>query len=162
MVASIYDKIAVELGQAAPEPSSPEGMQWEQWVEDATLLITDRATKLGYEVPPQAKLDYVVRQAVVAHIKKPDDSTQVTISVDDGSSSRTYQSSKGRVTIDDEWWTFLGLVAASGGAYAVDTTNASDRHLPWCSRNLGAVFCSCGADLTGIGGGPLYEGGEGA
>lgn len=162
MTASIYDKIAVELGVTAPEPSSPEGQQWEQWVEDATMLITDRATRMKLQAPDEAHTNYVVRQAVVAHIKKPDDATQVTISVDDGSSSRTYQSSKGRVTIADEWWDFLGLVASTGGAFSIDTVASDSRHLAWCSRNLGALYCSCGADLTGIGGGPIYEGGEGA
>lgn len=33
------------------------------------------------------------------------------------------------------------------------TTSA---HLPWCSLNLGASYCSCGADIAGF---PLYEGG---
>lgn len=162
MAASIYDKIAVELGQAVPDSTSPEGKQWEQWVEDATMLITDRAEKLNLEPPTQAKIDYVVRQSVVAHIKKPDDATEVTVSVDDGSSSRRYQSSKGRVTIDDEWWGFLGLVVSTEGAFSIDTVSADSRHLPWCARNLGSVYCSCGADLTGIGGGPLYEGGDDA
>lgn len=154
------EKIAVALGQAAPTPSSLQAQQWEMWIADAEMLISTRVAELKKDPPDEAKVDYVVRQAVVAHIKKPDDATQVTVSVDDGSSSRTYQSGKGRVAILDEWWMLLGLVAGNGGAFSIDTTNAADRHLPWCARNLGAVYCSCGADITGIGGGPIFEGGD--
>lgn len=28
-------------------------------------------------------------------------------------------------------------------------------HLPWCSINFGATYCSCGADIAGV---PIYEG----
>ncbi|WP_138443524.1 hypothetical protein [Sinomonas susongensis] len=29
------------------------------------------------------------------------------------------------------------------------------QHLPWCSINFGATYCSCGADIAGA---PIYEG----
>lgn len=154
MAVDIIDKIAVELGVTAPASDTPDRAQWELWVEDAQMLIAERAAKLGLQEPTQAKIDYVARQAVVAHIKKPDDATQVTISIDDGSSSRTYQSSKGRVTIDDEWWDFLGLVAASGGAFAIDTVKPSSRHVPYCSIYFGGS-CSCGIDIVGA---RIFEG----
>jgi hypothetical protein len=148
------EKIAVALGQAAPTPDSLQAQQWQMWVDDAELLIELRAQELQKPMPDEAKLDYVVRQAVVAQIKKPDDATQVTISVDDGSSSKTYQSAKGRVTIIDEWWALLGLVTVNTGAYSFDMVASRARHLPWCSANLGATFCSCGTDIAGA---PIYE-----
>ena len=84
--------LAVALGQAAPEPGSVTEQQWQMWVTDALMLIESRRISLNQTFPPeQAKLDYVVREAVVAHIKRPDDATQVTIAIDDGSSSRSYQ-----------------------------------------------------------------------
>ncbi|PYY32359.1 hypothetical protein [Curtobacterium sp. MCBD17_030] len=150
------EKIAVALGRAAPEPDSLLAQQWQMWIDDAELLIELRAQELQKPMPDEAKLDYVVRQAVVAQIKKPDDATQVTISVDDGSSSKTYQSAKGRVAIIDEWWALLGLVTVNTGAYSFDMASPTSRHLPWCSANLGATFCSCGADLAGT---PIYEAG---
>jgi hypothetical protein len=113
------DTIAVALGQTAPEPDSVQWKQWELWITDAEMLIETR--RLAAEPVPvidEAKLDYVVREAVVAQVKKPDDATQVTVSIDDASSSRTYQSGKGRVTILDEWWTLLGLTESNGGAYS--------------------------------------------
>lgn len=148
--------IAVALGQTAPESGSVTEQQWQMWIEDALMLIEDRRVTLGVLEPiGEAKLDYVIRQAVVAHIKKPDDATQVTVSVDDGSSSRSYQSGKGRVTILDEWWTLLGLVEQSG-AFSIDTVGTSSLHLPWCSLNFGALYCSCGVDIAGV---PIFEGG---
>jgi hypothetical protein len=150
------DMIAVALGQTAPVPGSVQEQQWEMWIADAVMLIEARRALLGLEEPDEARIDYVVREAVVSHIKKPDDATQVTISVDDGSSSRSYQSGKGRVTILDEWWTLLGLVPSSG-AFSVDMLGTSTLHLPWCSLMFGATYCSCGVDIAGT---PIFEGGE--
>lgn len=150
------DMLAVALGQAAPELNSITEQQWELWISDAEMLIQIRADQLGITEPiDEAKLDYVVREAVVAHIKKPDDSTQVSVSVDDASSTRSYRSGKGRVTILDEWWTILGLTDPSG-AFAIDMVGFSSLHLPWCSLNFGATYCSCGVDIAGV---PIFEGG---
>ena len=148
------EKIAVALGRATPASDSLQAQQWQMWIDDAELLIQLRADEMQLPMPDAAKVDYVVRQAVVAQVKKPDDATQVTISVDDGSSSKTYQSGKGRVAIVDEWWGLLGLVTVNTGAYSVDTVPTATRHLPWCSFNLGATFCSCGTDIAGR---PIYE-----
>jgi hypothetical protein len=149
--------LAVALGQAAPGSGSVTEQQWQMWIDDAEMLIESRRVTLGAEVPDQAKLDYVIREAVVAHIKRPDDATQVTIAIDDGSSSRSYQSSKGRVVILDEWWALLGLVESSG-AFSLDMVGgAASVHLPWCAIMLGANYCSCGVDIAGK---PIYEGGE--
>lgn len=148
--------LAVALGQTAPVADSVTEQQWEMWIDDAEMLIEARRTTLGADVPDEAKLDYVIRQAVVAHIKKPDDATQVTIAVDDGSSSRSYQSGKGRVTILDEWWALLGLVESSG-AFSIDMLGSSAVHLAWCSLMMGASYCSCGVDIAGY---PIFEGNE--
>lgn len=148
--------IAVALGQAAPIPGSVTEQQWQMWIEDALLLVEERRLKLDAAVPGEKVLDYVVRQAVVSHVRKPDDATQVTISVDDASSSRTYQSGKGRVSILDEWWALLGLVELNGGAFSVDMIGSSSLHLPWCSLAFGAAYCSCGVDIAGT---PIFEGG---
>lgn len=149
------DMLAVALGQAAPSGLIAE--QWQMWIDDAYMLVADRVAKINpADEPSEAKVDYVVREAVVGHIKKPDDATQVTISVDDGSSSRTYQSSKGRVDVST-WWDFLGLNEPSTGAYAIDMLGASTVHLAWCSSVFGANFCSCGADIAGR---PIYEGAD--
>jgi hypothetical protein len=148
--------LAVALGQAAPGSGSVTEQQWQMWINDAEMLIETRQAAVGAETPDQVKLDYVVREAVVAHIKRPDDATQVTIAVDDGSSSRSYQSGKGRVVILDEWWSLLGLLGTSG-AFCLDMLGSSAVHLAWCSLMMGAGYCSCGVDIAGY---PIFEGGD--
>lgn len=151
------EMLAVALGQAAPEPGSITEQQWQLWIDDAGMLIEARAEKVGVDLATidEARIDYVVREAVVAHIKKPDDATQVTVSVDDGSTSRSYKSGKGRVVLD-EWWDFLGLVEA-GGAFSIDMVGTVSQHLPWCSLMFGASYCSCGVDIAGV---PIFEGAD--
>lgn len=149
------ETIAVALGQAAPPVDSPLWEQWEMWISDALMLIEFRAEQVGKQVEDidEAKLDYVVREAVTAHVKRPDDATTVQVSVDDASSSKTYRSGAGRVTIRDDWWAILGLVEASG-AFAIDRApRRSGMHQPWCSVTWGQA-CSCGAVLAGY---PLWE-----
>lgn len=47
--------------------------------------------------------------------------------------------------------------AGGGRAFTVDMTPAGTAHLPWCSLMLGALYCSCGADIAGR---PIYELGD--
>lgn len=151
----IPDDIAVELGRTAPpSTASPEYRQWEQWIADALMLISAR---LGdTTLLDQARLDYVVRQAVTAHALRPDDATQVSVQVDDGSMSKTYRSSSGRVEILDEWWRLLAPVDTTGKAFSITPHAASSPHLPWCDLMLGGTTCSCGASLTNYSY-PIYE-----
>lgn len=150
--------VAVALGKAAPTPGSPLEAQWEMWIADALMLVQVRAdTITPAPTVDQARLDYVIREAVAAQARRPDDATQVTVSVDDGSTSRTYASGRGRVSITDDWWSLLGLSSAGGGVFAIDTVPTVSAHLPWCSFSMGALYCSCGADIAGS---PIYEGGE--
>lgn len=146
------EMIAIALGVAAPEADSAQDKQWKMWIDDAVMLIETRRLQLEVDPIDEAKLDYVVREAVVAQVKRPDDATQVTTSVDDGAVSKSYRSGKGRVTILDEWWTLLGLTEPSG-AFAIDMVGYGSAHLPWCSINFGA-YCSCGVDIAGI---PIWE-----
>ena len=118
--------VAVALGQPAPVSGSALFKQWQMWIDDAEMLIETRAPQLNVTVASigEAKLDYVVREAVVAQVKRPDDATQVSITVDDGTTSKSYRSGKGRVTILDEWWTLLGLTDPNG-AFAIDMVPAA-------------------------------------
>lgn len=150
--------VATALGQTAPDSGSPQEAQWSMWVADALMLVQARVDSITpAPTVDQARLDYVIREAVVAQVRRPDDATQVTVSVDDSSSSRTYRSSKGRIDILDEWWALLGLSSAGGGVFSIDIAPNGGTHLPWCSLSLGALYCSCGVDIAGT---PIYEGGE--
>lgn len=143
------DDIQVALGRTSY--TALEDEQWSMWIADALLLIEAR---LGDpDLLDQAKLDYVVREAVIAHIRHPDDATQVSIQVDDAQSSRTYRSGKGRVTILEDWWALLSP-DEDGGAFVLSLAGTSSNHLPWCAATLGANYCTCGADIAGT---PIYE-----
>lgn len=114
--------IAVALGVAAPTSGSVKEQQWAMWIEDAEMLIETRRLEVDETLvlDPQ-KLDYVVREAVVAHARKPDQSSQVATTVDDTTVSRSYHDARGRVFIEDDWWTLLGLGAGKGRAFEIDT-----------------------------------------
>lgn len=141
--------IATALGRTSG-PTIAEEAQWSMWIDDAVMLI--EARKAALEITAEldvTKLDYVVREAVVAHVRRPDDATSVTVSIQDASTSKSYRTSTGRIEILDEWWVLLGLTAPTGGAFAVDTIGSVGAHSPYCSIYFGATYCSCGADLTG-------------
>ena len=76
-------------------------------------------------------------------MKRPDNATQVTVSVDDASTSRTYRSGAGRVTILDDWWTMLGLNPRRGRAFEVDTMPAG----AGVSQDPDAMWYPAGWDL---------------
>lgn len=150
MTVTVND-IALALGRTAPE-DTPTASQWEMWIDDARMLIEARLGDL--DLLNQDRLDYVVREAVKDHILRPDDATSVSVSADDGSSSRTYKSGRGRVTIRPEWWELLSPTKAK--AFSVDTVPLAPLsvHMPWCSLMFGATYCSCGVDIAGT---PIYE-----
>ena len=155
------DDVAVAVGRTTPADGSLEARQWVQWMADAKLLIEARRKAVAPAVElDESAVDYVVREAVAAHVRRPDDATTVNVAVDDASVQRTYRSSSGRVAILDEWWDLLGLGGKSGKAFTiqlVDTSSAS--HLPWCDVMMGGTSCSCGASIAGR---PIYEGGTDA
>lgn len=46
--------------------------------------------------------------------------------------------------------------ADDGKAFSIDTApDLCGLHLPWCSLNFGATYCSCGVDIAGE---PIFEG----
>ena len=146
------DHIGIALGR--PSSSVEEAQQWQMWIDDAYMLIEDRRTALSVEAAlDEVKLDYVVREAVVAHVRRPDNATQVTVSVSDASTSRSYSASSGRVSILDEWWQLLGLTAPAGGAFTIDTVGTGVYHADTCTLVLGGNYCSCGAVIAGF---PLW------
>lgn len=139
--------IATALGRDVPGEGTPEARQWEMWIQDALLLIEARlgdSSQLN-----QINLEYVVREAVVAQVRRPDDSTSVEVAVDDGRVAKRYSSSSGRVYIRDEWWGLLDPNKKSG-AFVVDLApGPATIHSQTCSLHFGATYCSCGAVIAG-------------
>lgn len=117
------------------------------WVDDALLLIEARLGDPA--LLNQGNLDYVVREAVVAQVRRPDDATSVEIGVDDGRVAKRYTSSRGRVFIRDEWWRLLDP-AGKTGAFSIDLAPvATTVHAETCAIYFGANYCSCGAVIAG-------------
>lgn len=152
--------IAVALGRTAPESGTTEFAQWELWISDALMLISARLVGNGtgqvetIDDLDQTALDYVVREAVVAQVRRPDDATQVEVRVDDGATAKTYRTGSGRVTILDAWWDLLSPTASDRGAFSILPSGCGEPHLPWCSLTFGALYCSCGTDIADH---PIYE-----
>lgn len=100
----MYD-IETALGRTL---TSEEQAQAAQWVDDALMLVEAR---LGDPADlNQTRLDFVVREAVVARFRNPEGFQSE--SIDD----YTYRhgSETRRVTILDEWWSLLSPTVASG------------------------------------------------
>lgn len=49
-----------------------------------------------------------------------------------------------------------GVTDGNTRAFSLRPSGSTSVHQPWCALNLGANYCSCGADIAGY---PLYEGG---
>lgn len=152
------DDIAVALGRTTPDEAQYE--QWAMWIADARMLITARLVGDGtgqvasLDDLDQPTLDYVVREAVVAQVRRPDDATHVEVRVDDGATSRTYRSGSGRVTIHDWMWDLLSPTDSDRGAFSIRIGGCGSPHLLWCSLTFGALYCSCGTDIADH---PIYE-----
>lgn len=127
------DQVATTLGVSCPDPIPYA--QWDMWISDATLLITNWATRNGYTFAglDSATVDYVIREAVALKVKRPDSATQVDVAVDDGRVSRRYESSTGQITILPEWWAMLTPVASasSGGAFSICPSFEPDAGSSW-------------------------------
>lgn len=157
MAVTIAD-VARVLGREVPAADSFTAEQWTMWISDARMLIEARLGDI--EALNQDRLDYVVREAVAAHVRRPDDATMVDVAVDDGRESRRYSSAAGRVKILDEWWNLLDPGQGQAKAFDIDTTpNRGAMHDAMCTLLLGGTVCSCGAVLSGFM--PVYYDGRG-
>lgn len=102
--------VGTEMGVASP--STVQTAQWQSWIDQAVYLIGKR---LDITTLDLTDVDYVVLQSVVRHARHPEDSTQVSVAVDDASVQRSYTSGVGRVVIPDEFWALLDPTIAETG-----------------------------------------------
>lgn len=99
------DDIARTLEQEAPSDSSLTFKAWEKWIAGARTQIRVRLGDL--DRLDQEVLDYVVCEAVAEKVRNPAGVKQSSVTIDDGTISKTYQGGTGQVTIRDEWWALL-------------------------------------------------------
>lgn len=120
--ATTPETIAVALGQPVPDSGSTRDLQWVMWIGDALRLVQRRVTSMEADESDidADDLDYVIREAVVSQARKPDDATQVSVSTDDTSVTKSFRASTGQVAIRADWWALLGLATSRGKAFSVD------------------------------------------
>ena len=92
--------------------TSAEIYQSTLWIGQARSIIGARLGSL--EALDQGILDMIVTEAVANRLKRPDSATQVSVSVDDGQVSRTYESSTGQIEILPQWWALLSPTTTTG------------------------------------------------
>lgn len=119
--------IATTLLRSTASVTDVEDLAWSMWITDAYRQIERRLGSLDDLVGED--VDYVVREAVALKAKRPDEATKVDVSVDDASTSRTYERSTGQVTILDEWWTLLSPAVDSSVGYSTRPTFEADTGL---------------------------------
>lgn len=126
------EQVAREAGYPLPLSDYAQA-RIQQWIDDATLALRNRARREGVDLvslDPDT-MDYVVRIAAARHAARPDAARQVSTSVDDGSVSRTYSESAGRVTIGDDLWGEFGVEGATERSAFTAETYRPRRGFGW-------------------------------
>ena len=121
--------VATTLLLEPPVADSITGRAWAMWIEDAYRQIR---TRFGarYTDLDTGNVDYVVREAVALKVKRPNPETNISISVDDGSVSKTYEKGAGQVTIIDDWWDLLTPDELDTGAWTINPVAGRGRYRP--------------------------------
>lgn len=118
MTVSVAD-VAIEL--ARPTPVAPVSDQWQSWIDRAYRMVEARLGAVKYAALDPAVLDDVVLSAVAEHVRAWRDTTasRYTVTVDDGTVSRAYESSVGPLSISDALWALLDPEILPSGAFTV-------------------------------------------
>lgn len=140
MTVTLDDIATTLLLSPTPAEDSLIGKAWTMWIADAQRQIRSRLGDL--DNLDQDNLDYVVREAVAAKARQPDGVTQVSMTVDDGSVSKTYSRSTGLVTITDDWWALLSPTKLDDrGAFTINTVKGMGRDQYGRPRYPGGYPC---------------------
>jgi hypothetical protein len=127
-------------------------------IEDAEAQATLTApclSDLAMDDPKRSAVKSILRGAILRWNEAGSGAVQTTVA---GPYSQTVQYQARRSMF---WPTEIeqlqGLCASDEKpkVFAVDTVAAASLHLPWCSLNFGATYCSCGVDIAGE---PIFEG----
>lgn len=136
------------------------GLTIEQIIEDAEALALLAAPCLGKYDPPLSELQTAAVRAILrgAIMRWSDAGSGARQSTSTGPFSETIDTT---VTRRGMYWpseiTSLQSICSDGQsnkAFSVDTVGFGSVHAEICSVNLGATYCSCGADIAGF---PLWE-----
>lgn len=104
MTAALTEDVETALGR--PMSSDAEGRQVEWWLTGIEMLIQSRLGDVS--LLDQDVLRYVEAEAVVAKVRRGDSRvSSETVSVDDGSLTRRFETGVQAADISDEWWALL-------------------------------------------------------
>lgn len=115
MAVATYEDVAVAIGRPISTDAEQEQVEW--WLSGVELFITAR---LGAVVDlTEDVVKYVEVEAVAAKLQRAGRAeSSVTVSVDDGTVTRRYESVSAD-DITDAWWNLLDPSSGSGGLHSV-------------------------------------------
>ena len=118
------------------EPSGEP--QAEMWIVDAATLLSrgpDGRTPINLDDVDEDVVNMVIRELVANRLKRPDSATQVSVSVDDGQVTRTYESGTGQLQVLPWMWTMLQPNGeGSGGAFTIRTPHRPRSAVYYCGN----------------------------
>ena len=122
MAAATYTDVGVALRRTISDPA--EQAQIEHWLTGAEMAVRSR---LGDpSLLDQAVLKYVETEAVAEKVRRAGrDESSVTVSVDDGTVTRRYETSMSVDDIASDLWSLLSP-ARSSSAYTVGVVSPRD------------------------------------
>ena len=120
MTYATFDDVAIHLGRSLSETEESQIFMWISWLEaDIASKLPDLTT-----VDPTAAQRVIV-QSIASYLDNPTAASEVQVSVDDGSVTKRYTRSLGRVQILPELWADLGW-SGETGAFTVSPYGAAD------------------------------------
>ena len=121
----VPEDIANALARPAPDPNSPQELQYWTWIGEAQFWLNRSQAvqdRFASGLVTQGDIDYVVRSAVVAYARawNPTNAKRSSVAIDDGRVEREYLDPVAELTISDALWAvLLPDEASSSGAFSI-------------------------------------------
>lgn len=124
MAVATYQDVGVSLGRTITD--ADEQAQITHWLNGVELIITNRLSVAVGDLD-QAVLVYVETEAVADKVRRGrgDGASSITVSVDDGSVTRRYETGMSAGDITADWWDMLNPLAR-GSAYTIGVSSPLD------------------------------------
>ena len=111
--------VEANVGRSLTAAETAQVAKWIEWAEAAILRRMGDLALLD-----SMTVNMVITEAVTRRLRMPEPVSQVSVTVDDATVSRSYARSSGLVEILPEWWAALGW--HEGGAFSVTPYGAPD------------------------------------
>lgn len=125
MAVATYADVGVALGRTISDAAEQARIAW--WLDGVELFIVNRLGPVA-ELD-QAAVKYVEVEAVAVRVQRSGrDESSVTVSVDDGTVTRRYESSMTAGDITDEWWNLLDPDSSAASSSIRPSFEVDDVH----------------------------------